>query len=385
MLSEQVRSMLYDVYKGSWGSLMNAANEEAGRKVKEKDEQLRQARTMIAQLEQTVRQLNYSGQLMQSRIRTLERRFAQQVTALQQAAGTGGSGGSEAQQEDADEKFGADAPADNSRNNKRKQVMGESSSSAAAAGTQEQSTIPMMNHFSVQPLQQQVTIPTNIFSVQPQQQVQQLPCQFSSALQLNFNNNQQQHGPTELDNLDKFMSRPFTSYTALLTEAIKEPNYAPIYIHSQVDQITKAHEAGMKVKEKDEQLRQARTMIAQLEQTVRQLNYSGQLMQSRNRTLERRFAQQVTALQQAAGTGGSGGSEAQQEDVESSFVDPNNTMEPPPNVWSPCRACNNAEAKTMIFPCRHLCLCATCSVSAAVDACLVCQSPKENVYEVILP
>ncbi|KAJ8552870.1 hypothetical protein K7X08_020263 [Anisodus acutangulus] len=302
------------------------------------------------------------------------------------------------------------APADNSRNNKRKQFMGESSSSAAAVGTQQQSTIPMMNHFSVQPLQQQVTIPTNIFSVQPQQQVQQLPCQFSSALQLNFNNNQQQHGPTELDNLDKFMSRPFTSYTALLTEAIKEPNYAPIYIHRQVDQITKAHseqvrsmlydvykrnwgslmnaakeEAGMKVKEKDEQLRQARTMIAQLEQTVRQLNYSGQVMQSRIRTLERRFAQQVRALQQAAGTGGSGGSEAQQEDVESSFVDPNNTMEPPPNVWSPCRACNNAEAKTMIFPCRHLCLCATCSVSAAVDACPVCQSPKENVYEVILP
>ncbi|KAJ8537159.1 hypothetical protein K7X08_035560 [Anisodus acutangulus] len=286
--------------------------------------------------------------------------------------------------------------------------MGESSSSAAeATGTQQQSTIPMMNHFSVQPQQKQVSIPmTNIFSVQPQQHVQQLPCQFSSALQLNFNN--QQHGPTEPDNLEKFMTRPFTTYTALLTEAIEEPNYAPIYVHQQVEQVTKAHsdhvrsmlydvyrrswgnllntaneEAEKKVREKDEKLREAMTTIAQLEQTVRQLNHSWQILQSRIRALERRSALKAAALQQAAGAGGSGASEAQQEDVESSSVDPNSRVEPLPNVWGPCKACNKAEAKTMIFSCRHLCLCATCA--AAVDSCPACQGPIFNSYEVLLP
>ncbi|KAJ8552873.1 hypothetical protein K7X08_020266 [Anisodus acutangulus] len=272
------------------------------------------------------------------------------------------------------------APVGN-RNNKRKQVMGEPSGTAR---------------------QQQVTIPTtNIFSVQPQQQVQQLPCQFSSALQLNFNNNQPE---PEINNLDRFMSRPFTSYTALLTEGLEEQNYAPINIHRQVEQTTKAHidevrnmlhnvyrqhfinlknsakkEAGKKVKEKQEELREARMRISQLELTVGQLNYMGQISQSGVSTLLRRIALQDAALRARAGGGGS----ESHEDAESSCVDPNR-VEPPPNMGS-CRACGNGEATAIIFPCRHLCVCATCSVSAAVDACPVCQSPKENVYEVILP
>ncbi|KAJ8552869.1 hypothetical protein K7X08_020262 [Anisodus acutangulus] len=202
-----------------------------------------------------------------------------------------------------------------------KRKMGESSSSAAAAGTQQQSTIPMMNHFSVQPLQQQS---------------------------------------------EQVRSMLYDVYKRNWGSLMNAPN----------------EEAGRKVKEKDEQLRQARTRIAHLELTVQYLNYSGQIWQSRVRALERSTALQDAALRARAGDRGS---EAQQEDSESSSVDTNNSVEPLPNVWGPCRACNNAEAKTMIFPCRHLCLCATCSVSAAVDACPVCQSPKENVYEVILP
>ncbi|MCD9644092.1 hypothetical protein HAX54_032070 [Datura stramonium] len=263
---------------------------------------------------------------------------------------------------------------------------------------------------------QRLTMPMNVSPLQPHLQ-QLLPSsrEFSSPLQFNFNSQQQQQQPTEPDNLDKFLTKPFTSFTALLTE---DDDSVPVPVllrnmHDQIDQITKSHsgevrnmlldvyrrhynniisaanqEAEKKLMEKEEELKQAKMKIAELEQTVGQLTYQTRFLQTRVGTLERRSTVQDAVLRlYAAGATREdygGRSEAQQqnqEDAESSFVDPNRREEPA--NMGPCRACFVADAAAIMLPCRHLCVCAPCA--AAVNACPVCQTPKLTTYDVLLP
>ncbi|XP_070055512.1 probable BOI-related E3 ubiquitin-protein ligase 2 [Nicotiana tomentosiformis] len=242
------------------------------------------------------------------------------------------------------------------------------------------------------------TVPMNLFPVHIAAPNQQLPSQ-----------------PSEPVNFDRFLTRPFTSYTALLTEA--EEDYGPASlrrVQDQIEQTTKAHadqvrkmlfdvwmrhyknimnsayeEASTKLKEKEEELRQAKMRIAELEAVVGQLTYQGQFLQNRVRTLENQHAGMRAAFQDAtlrgalnAGAGARvGGPEAPlQEDAESSFVDPHRAE---PWKIGPCKTCDKEEATMLIWPCRHVCLCAKCA--AAATACPVCNIPKFNSFEVIIP
>nr|XP_009773809.1 PREDICTED: probable BOI-related E3 ubiquitin-protein ligase 2 [Nicotiana sylvestris]XP_016501181.1 PREDICTED: probable BOI-related E3 ubiquitin-protein ligase 2 [Nicotiana tabacum] len=246
------------------------------------------------------------------------------------------------------------------------------------------------------------TIPMNLFPVHIAAPNQPLPSQFTSQ-------------PSEPDNLDRFLTRPFTSYTALLTEA--EEDYGPASlrrVQDQIEQTTKAYadqvrkmlfdvwmrhyknimnstyeEASTKLKEKEEELRQAKMRIAELDAVVGQLTYQGQFLQNRVRTLENQNAGMRAAFQNATlrgafnvGAGARlGGPEAPlQEDAESSFVDPHRAE---PGKIGPCKACDKEDAKMMIWPCRHVCLCAKCAATAS--ACPICSVPKFNSFEVIIP
>lgn len=86
--------------------------------------------------------------------------------------------------------------------------------------------------------QQRRTMPMNFFPHQPQPHLQQLR---QSPFSFNFSSQQQQRPTDQPENLDRFLTRPFTSYTALLTE---EDDCVPgplrrMYDH--IDQITKSH------------------------------------------------------------------------------------------------------------------------------------------------
>ncbi|XP_055826302.1 kinesin-like protein KIN-7M, chloroplastic [Solanum dulcamara] len=234
--------------------------------------------------------------------------------------------------------------------------------------------------------QQRLTMPVNFFPVQPH--LQQLHQSTFS-----FNSQQKKQRPTEPDNLDKFITRPFTTFTALLTEEDVPAPLRRMYDH--IDQVTKSHsgqvrnmlldvymrhynslssiannEAGKKLVEKEEELRQAKMKIMELEKKVNQLTYNGRKMQIKVRNLEMRCAVLDARLYAVAQSE----KQQQQESVESSHVYPH-VMEPvpPPSVGT-CQACYKANTASIIWPCRHFCVCAPCA--AIINTCPVCQTPK---------
>ncbi|CAN4105392.1 unnamed protein product [Withania somnifera] len=213
---------------------------------------------------------------------------------------------------------------------------------------------------------------------------------------------QQQRPTDQPNNLDKYLPRPFTSFTTLLNE---DDDCVPgplRRMYDQIDQITKSHsgdvrnmlydtyrryystliiganqEVGKKLIEKEEELRHAKIRIMELEQTISHLTYQGRHLKTTVRDLEIRSAVQDARLYAAAR------SEAarQQESVESSFVD-HNRVKPPPSMGL-CRVCFKADAAAIMSPCRHLCVCVSCAT--AVNTCPVCRTPKCATCEIVLP
>lgn len=76
--------------------------------------------------------------------------------------------------------------------------------------------------------QQQITTPANFFPVQPH--LQQLQPSVNS-----------QQRPTIPDNVDKFMKRPFSTFTALLTEEDDSVPGPLKLMYDHIDLVTKAH------------------------------------------------------------------------------------------------------------------------------------------------
>lgn len=71
--------------------------------------------------------------------------------------------------------------------------------------------------------------------------------------------------------------------------------------------------------------------------------------------------------------------EAEEEEAESSFEDPDRVGP----VRLDCKVCERELATVMVWPCRHVCVCARCD--AATKCCPVCRQVKTTSVQVCLP
>ncbi|XP_049395009.1 uncharacterized protein LOC125859328 [Solanum stenotomum] len=222
----------------------------------------------------------------------------------------------------------------------------------------------------------------------------------------NFNSQQQMQPPTEPDNVEVLLKRPFTSFTALLTEE-DDDCVVPGSIRRMydcVDQVIESHsgqvknmlvdvymrhfnnissaanrEAGKKLVEKEEELRQAKMRIMELEKKVNLLTNHSRKLQNRVTSLDVRCAvldSRLYAVHRLE-------AQMKQESVESSHVDPHvvvlpppSMVEPPPSVGGTCYVCRG-NAAAIIWPCGHFRVCASCAFH--LRACPDCNTPKNTV------
>ncbi|KAK6794186.1 hypothetical protein RDI58_007639 [Solanum bulbocastanum] len=245
--------------------------------------------------------------------------------------------------------------------------------------------------------QQKRTMPANLLPVQKF-------CPTPSSF--NFNSKQQMQFPTEPDNVEVLLKRPFTSFTALLTE---EDDDCEVHgsirrMYDCVDQVIESHsgqvktmlvdvymrhfnsissaanrEAGKKLVEKEEELRQAKMRIMELENKVNLLTNHSRKLQNRVTSLDVRCAvldSRLYAVHRLE-------AQMKQESVESSHVDPHvvvlpqpTMVEPPPSVGGTCYVCRG-NAASIIWPCGHFRVCASCAFH--LRACPDCNTPKNTV------
>uniref|UniRef100_A0A494G928 RING-type domain-containing protein n=2 Tax=Solanum lycopersicum TaxID=4081 RepID=A0A494G928_SOLLC len=254
---------------------------------------------------------------------------------------------------------------------------------------------------SVAVSQQKRTTPANRLPLKPSlQKFCPTPSSF------NFNTQQQMQPLTEPENVEVLLKRPFTSFTALLTEE-DDDSVVPgsiRHMYDSVDQVIESHsgqvknmlidiymrhfnsissaanrEAEKKLVEKEEELRQAKMRIMELENKVNLLTNHCRKLQNKVASLDVRCAVLDSRLYAAYHL------EAQmkQESVESSHVDPHvvelpppTMVEPPPSVGGNCYACRK-NAASIIWPCGHFRVCATCA--SHLRACPDCHTPKNTV------
>ncbi|GMJ15088.1 hypothetical protein like AT1G32740 [Hibiscus trionum] len=151
-----------------------------------------------------------------------------------------------------------------------------------------------------------------------------------------------------------------------------------------------------RLREKEAEVEKAKQRNVGLEARVAQLSAEAQLWQAKARTQVAMAASLQAQLQQAIMSGGGavvtrdnmrgeegqkcggGGLEAQAEDAESAYVDPECMVASTPS----CKACRTRVAAVLLLPCRHLCLCAECDRVA--QACPVCLTFRNSSVEVFL-
>lgn len=118
-----------------------------------------------------------------------------------------------------------------------------------------------------------------------------------------------------------------------------------------------------------------------LEEKVSQLKVQVLVSQAKLRTLEETTTSLRAALDRKTvrhWERSIGNRQAQAEDVESSFVDPQRVKP----VVLECKTCQTRAATVMIWPCRHMCVCTRCEPT--VKACPICYSLKTTSIEVYL-
>ncbi|CAK9145869.1 unnamed protein product [Ilex paraguariensis] len=243
----------------------------------------------------------------------------------------------------------------------------------------------------------------NLFSsLQHQHPPQSL---FSTALRLDLNC---QPPPQKI-------TTPFKSFTPLLTQVdaendlssnIQEQIIKYTYMFMQGDQLrykiadlwrknytdllcAAEERAAKKLKERELEMANTTRRNCELEEKVAQFRAEAQVWQAKAKNLEQTTSSLMAALQEAKLHGGSveegkrlscaGCEGTQQEDAESSFVDPDRVE----LVRLACKACERRVATVMMWPCRHVCVCVRCD--AVSKACPVCLLRKTTSVEVCLP
>ncbi|KAK8710678.1 hypothetical protein V6N13_145991 [Hibiscus sabdariffa] len=151
-----------------------------------------------------------------------------------------------------------------------------------------------------------------------------------------------------------------------------------------------------RLREKEAEVEKAKRRNVELETRAAQLSAEAHVWQAKARAQETTAASLQAQLQQAIISGGGaavtqdnmrgeegqkcvgGGLEAQAEDAESAYVDPERVAASSPT----CKVCRTCVAAVVLLPCRHLCLCTECDRVA--QACPVCLTVKNSSIEVFL-
>ncbi|KAK8703199.1 hypothetical protein V6N13_021525 [Hibiscus sabdariffa] len=262
------------------------------------------------------------------------------------------------------------------------------------------------------------TAPMNSFSLQPQQQQQPAPLidlsqlhhpnVVSTGLRLSFgdkrrklqqNQSYRQPQPSQQQNLvsddlatqikwqrdelDGFLRAQGEGLRRTLAEK-RQRHYCEL--------VEAAEELVVRrLREKEAEVEKAKQRNVELEARAAQLSVEAQVWQAKARTQVATAASLQTQLQQAIMSSGGasmrgeegqkcvgGGLEAQAEDAESAYVDPECMAATGPS----CKLCRTHVAAVLLLPCRHLCLCAECDRVA--PACPVCLTVKNSSVEVYL-
>ncbi|KAL4352904.1 hypothetical protein GQ457_06G037410 [Hibiscus cannabinus] len=151
-----------------------------------------------------------------------------------------------------------------------------------------------------------------------------------------------------------------------------------------------------RLREKEAEVEKAKRRNVELETRAAQLSAEAHVWQAKARAQETTAASLQAQLQQAIISGGGaavtqdnmrgeegqkcvgGGLEAQAEDAESAYVDPERVAA----SSLTCKVCRTCVAAVVLLPCRHLCLCTECDRVA--QACPVCLTVKNSSIEVFL-
>lgn len=134
---------------------------------------------------------------------------------------------------------------------------------------------------------------------------------------------------------------------------------------------------AMKVKEKEMEIDKKLSETVELENSVEHFKAEARRLRERVEHLEpavrslrlelrearRRYVEEAVVV----------------EDAESSFVDPDRVA----LVRLECKACRQRRATVMVWPCRHVCVCAVCE--AVTTVCPVCWSVKSTSIVIRLP
>lgn len=145
----------------------------------------------------------------------------------------------------------------------------------------------------------------------------------------------------------------------------------------------KLHEKDIEIENINRKNKELEERIKQVAMEAQSWHYKAKYNESVANTLKNNI-QQLLAQGTAQGHEGFGDSEV--DDALSSLKQPGMTSSPGNldflNHRLKCRSCKKKQVSILLFPCRHLCLCADCG--GFIDICPVCQVVKTASFPVNL-